>query len=98
KKFKKVTRVLILHLASHGLMAQVLVTGQVVDQESGIAIPGVNISIAGAVPGTVSSHNGEFSVTVQDSATVLTFSSVGYLTEKKSSGQYPMTVSLQPSL
>src|SRR5690606_1250551 len=98
EKLKITTLFLILYLAGHGLMAQVLVTGQVLDHESGASIPGVNISIGTAMVGAVSDQEGRFSLSVRDSAAVLTFTSIGYVTEKKPLKEGPMTVSLQPSL
>src|SRR5690554_1472465 len=75
-KTYKLTLVLIAFLFSQGLLAQVLVTGKVVDQQSGEVVPGVNIAINNANKGTVSDHRGEFSISVQDSAAVLSFSSI----------------------
>jgi len=97
-KIKKLTLVLIVCWVSLDTMAQVLVSGKVLDQQSGEALPGVNISVSNAIKGAVSDLNGEFSIDVQDYSTVLTFSSIGFMTERKQAADSPMTVSLQPSL
>ena len=89
---------LIACLASQWAMAQVSVSGRVLDQQSGEALPGVNISIVNALNGTVSDLKGEFSVEVQDASAVLSFSSIGYLSQQIQAGNSHMIVLLQPSL
>src|SRR5690606_22956739 len=85
-------------LMSPWAMAQVLVSGRVVDEKTGEALPGVNISIVNALNGTVTDLKGEFSVEVQDASAVLSFSSIGYLSQQIPVGNKEMTVLLTPSL
>ena len=94
---KKLTLVLIACLAGQWAVAQVLVSGKVLDQQSGEALPGVNISIVNALQGTITDLKGEFSVEVQDASAVLSFSSIGYLSQQIPAAS-KMTVLLQPSL
>lgn len=92
------TLVLTVCLSCHWAMAQVSVSGRVVDQQSGEALPGVNISVVNALNGTVSGLNGEFSIEVRDASALLSFSSIGYLTQQIKAENENMTVLLQPSL
>src|SRR5690606_6697982 len=95
---KKLTLVLFACLVGQWAMAQVVVSGKVLDQQSGEALPGVNISIVNALNGTVTDLKGEFSVEVQDASAVLSFSSIGYLSQQIPVGNKEMTVLLTPSL
>ena len=95
---KKLTLVLILCLAGQWAMAQVLVSGKVVDQQSGEAIPGVNISVVNAAIGAVSGVNGEFTIELHDPSMILSFSSIGFITKKVQANKVSETVTLQPSL
>src|SRR5690606_33255829 len=95
---KKLTLVLSVCLAGQWAMAQVSVSGKVLDQQSGEALPGVNISIFNALNGTVTDLKGEFTVEVQDASAVLSFSSIGYLSKQIPAGSNYMIVLLQPSL
>jgi len=54
------------------------VTGRVVSQDDGIGFPGVNIVVKGTTIGTVTDSEGQFSLTVPSSESVLVFSSIGY--------------------
>lgn len=97
-KIKKLTLVLVVFLTGQWAVAQVLVSGKVLDQQSGEALPGVNISILNALSGTVTDLKGEFSVEVQDASAVLSFSSIGYLSQQIQAESNNMTVLLHPSL
>ena len=59
-------------------VGEVVVTGKVVSQEDGEALPGVNIIIKGTRQGTVSDLDGNFRIAVPGPKTVLVFSSVGF--------------------
>jgi len=60
-------------------MAQISVTGTVVD-ETGVSLPGVNITIQGSNVGVVSDNNGRYTISVPNRESVLSFSFVGYST------------------
>ena len=61
------------------------VTGTVTDN-SGIALPGVNVLVKGTSNGTVTDFDGIYSVNDVSSIDVLVFSSVGMLTKEVSVG------------
>lgn len=86
---------------------QNIVTGTVVDAETGEVIPGVSITVAGIGSGTITNKNGYFELDVSglvalryginpDEAALL-FSFVGYRSERISlEGQTELKISLQP--
>lgn len=57
------------------------VSGTILDNETGDAIPGVNILIKGTTQGTVTDISGEYQI-LADPGDVLVFSSVGFLTQE----------------
>ena len=67
----------------------VAIRGTVVD-EDGIPLPGVNISEKGTYNGTVSDANGQFTITVAGSTSVLSFSFVGFTTQEMMVGDQRM--------
>ncbi|MEQ9232241.1 MAG: SusC/RagA family TonB-linked outer membrane protein, partial [Cyclobacteriaceae bacterium] len=75
------TRVFILGLtllcASFQAMAQQTITGKVLD-ETGEGIPGVTVLEKGTTNGTITDFNGDFSITVTNSASILQFTSIGF--------------------
>lgn len=62
-------------------VADIIVTGKVTD-ETGGALPGVNIVVKGAQRGTTTDQNGTYSLTVPNENTTITFSSVGYIVQE----------------
>src|SRR5690606_26702320 len=60
----------------------VTVTGKVTSHESPEGLPGVNIIIKGTTQGTVSDVDGNYTLEVPSSESVLVFSSVGFLSEE----------------
>lgn len=72
-------------------------TGQVVDEKNN-PLPGVSVVVKGSTQGTTTSTEGNFSITVDDDAKVLTFSFIGYTTRDVNIGsQSKFNVSLVPS-
>lgn len=72
----------------------VAVTGTVSD-ESGMAMPGVNIIEKNTTNGTTTDENGKFSISVADGSSVLVFSFIGYATKDVPvNGQTTLNVSL----
>ncbi|MCC5931514.1 MAG: TonB-dependent receptor [Cyclobacteriaceae bacterium] len=59
----------------------ITVTGHVTASDSPEGLPGVNVLIRGTNTGSVTDISGNYSINVTSPETVLTFSSVGYLTE-----------------
>ena len=58
------------------------VSGTVMDATTGETLPGVNVLIQGTTVGTVSNMDGEFSLQVPGSASVLVFSFIGYINQE----------------
>ena len=59
-------------------MQQQLVTGTVTDNQTGEAMPGVNIVLKGANVGTNTDATGKYSISVPDRNAILVFSFIGY--------------------
>lgn len=55
-----------------------LIQGQVIDAETGQAIPGVNILLSGTTIGTVTDMNGRYRIRMNENAESLLFSAPGY--------------------
>ena len=71
------------------------VSGQVVDEEDGVGLPGVNVVAKGTTIGTVTDVEGNYRLSVPDNTTTLVFSSVGYLTQEVPvNGQSTLDVSM----
>ncbi|MCG8307743.1 MAG: SusC/RagA family TonB-linked outer membrane protein [Cytophagales bacterium] len=66
----------------------VTITGKVTSSEDDQGLPGVNVIVKGTSHGTVTDVDGNYSLEVQGEASVLVFSSVGYVQEE-------ITVALQ---
>ncbi|GAB2790799.1 TonB-dependent receptor [Rhabdobacter roseus] len=60
----------------------VAIKGKVTD-EKGEGLPGVSVIIKGSLQGTNTNVEGNYTIQVPDAATVLVFSSVGYLTKEE---------------
>jgi TonB-dependent SusC/RagA subfamily outer membrane receptor len=71
------------------------VTGRVTDGKDGSPIPGVTIQIKGTNKGTMSTPDGSYKITVDNSNAVLTFSFVGYLVKELPANKEVMNVSLE---
>ncbi|MFZ6009448.1 MAG: SusC/RagA family TonB-linked outer membrane protein [Bacteroidota bacterium] len=61
--------------------ADINVSGNVKD-ESGLALPGVNVLVKGTTIGTVTDANGSFALAVPSNESILVFSFIGYLTKE----------------
>jgi TonB-linked SusC/RagA family outer membrane protein len=69
-------------LANSGIFQGVTVTGKVLSGEDNTGLPGVNIVVKGTTVGTVTDIEGNYSLEVPGEASVLVFSSVGFVTEE----------------
>jgi len=75
--------------------AEIVITGKVVD-ENGQGLPGTTVSIKGKTTGVAADMNGNFSISVDESDT-LVFSFVGYTPlEESTAGRTVINVSLTP--
>lgn len=73
-------------LCTHHLYAQSIVVNGVVKDETGVALPGVNILVKGTTTGTVTDADGKYSLEVPSSESTLTFSFIGYLGQEVNVG------------
>lgn len=71
------------------------VSGQVTD-ETGSALPGVNVLLKGTSQGTISDVDGNYSINVPDNNAVLQFSFIGYTTQEVTVGNQS-TIDIQLS-
>jgi iron complex outermembrane recepter protein len=69
--------------AIHGLMAQNLLQGKVIDKTNGEALQGVNVRVDGNSQGTISDQAGNFTLSLdKEYPIVLLFSFAGYVQER----------------
>src|SRR5689334_12788028 len=57
-----------------------------VKDANGLALNGISVSIKGTTTGTTTNAEGNFSIKVPDSKTILAFSSVGFITKEVTVG------------
>ena len=62
--------------------AQTTVSGTVTDGEDGSPLPGVNVLVQGTTTGAITDFDGNFSINVPSSESVLVFSYIGYLKQE----------------
>ena len=75
-----------------------VVSGRVTD-ETGAAVPGVNVLVKGTALGTATDAEGKYSLTVPDESAVLVFSFIGYATQEVSvSSRTNIDVTLKPDV
>jgi len=68
--------------AEAGIIQQIKVTGKVTDDQTGEAIPGVNIVVKGTTIGTMTDIAGSFSLSVGNRDAILVFSFIGYIIQE----------------
>ncbi len=62
------------------------VTGTVVEAETGLPVPSVNIRVEGTLSGTASGVDGTYRIDVRNADAVLVFSAIGYVTQEVAVG------------
>ncbi|TDN90390.1 TonB-linked SusC/RagA family outer membrane protein [Salegentibacter sp. 24] len=65
---------------------QQTISGTVISSEDNLGIPGVNVIVKGTSIGTVTNMQGFYEINVPESATILTFSFIGYETVEREIG------------
>ncbi|SHO64298.1 SusC/RagA family TonB-linked outer membrane protein [Algoriphagus zhangzhouensis] len=98
--YKSAMLFLVGFLASVPLFAQQTISGKVTASEDGSALPGVSILVKGTSTGSVSDIDGNYSISVPGSESVLVFSFIGYQTKEVtvgSSSQLNVTMSVEES-
>ncbi len=58
------------------------VTGKVTADDTSEGLPGVNVTVKGTLSGTISDANGNFSIDVPSTTSILVFSSIGYIAQE----------------
>lgn len=77
----------------------IVVTGIVASKEDGLPLPGVNIRVKGTNIGAVTDFDGNYSIKVPSSESILVFSYIGFVsTEVAVGNQKTVNVSLQPDV
>lgn len=78
-------------------VVQESVEGQVVDAQTGEALPGVNILVVGTDTGTTTDVSGNFELTIPSLDSVLRFSFIGYQTQEiPLNGRNELNLELEP--
>jgi TonB-dependent starch-binding outer membrane protein SusC len=78
----KTTLAILLSVCSLQIQAQSLtVTGKVID-ETGSAIPGVNVIVKGTTNGTTTDVDGQYKISLGDANSTLAFSFIGFVTQE----------------
>jgi TonB-linked SusC/RagA family outer membrane protein len=87
----------LLLLTNISLQAQVkTINGRVTAAEDGISLPGVSIELKGSNAGTSTNANGNFTLSVPSSESVLVFSFIGYVTKEVTVGtQTTLSITLE---
>lgn len=83
---KLLTALLFTFLCTYGFAQEKNISGKVTDSKSGLPVPGVSVMVRGTNNGTVTNANGDFKLSVNSSAKVLVFSSVGFQTQEVAIG------------
>jgi len=73
---------LIVAISLQGLLAQRVITGNIISEEDGLGLPGAAIIVKGTTIGSITDLDGNFTISVPDDAEVLSFSFVGLLTQE----------------
>lgn len=75
------------------------IKGKVIDSESKIGLPGVNVVVKGTITGAITDIDGEFTLSVPDNNAILTCSFIGYVSQDiPVKGQSYINVSLLSDL
>jgi TonB-dependent SusC/RagA subfamily outer membrane receptor len=79
---KKITLLLgVLFLCTTAIFAQKTITGKVTNKLDGSALPGVTVVVKGSTTGTITDADGKYTISVPTTATTLTFTFIGMLTQ-----------------
>ena len=73
---------LMLFIAFQALAQERTVTGTVTDKTDGLPLPGVSVRVKGGTAGTSTGADGNYSLNAPATASVLTFTYIGYVTQE----------------
>jgi iron complex outermembrane receptor protein len=93
QKFIRITGILLLVLTAQHAIAQKIITGKVNDA-NGAPLRGASVTVKGSRAGTQTDANGNFSLSVDNNASTLVISSVGFTTQEVSISNGPIDVSM----
>jgi hypothetical protein len=86
------------NVVAANIVLAVTVSGRVLE-ETGQAVPGVNVIEKGTTNGTTTDATGRFSIEVQGESSVLVFSFIGYQTQEARVGaQTEISITLAPDI
>jgi hypothetical protein len=89
--------ILLLLLPASPVLAQLRVTGSVINSESKEPLAGVSITVKGTENAVLSDSLGRFAITVPSSQTILVFSYVGFVGQEMQAGTgNDLTVNMAP--
>jgi Ca-activated chloride channel homolog len=77
-----------LTLTGFDLAQERTITGKVISFDDGLSLPGVNVALKGTTRGTVTDHQGKYSLKVPASGGILIFSFIGYVTKEIRIGKF----------
>ncbi|WP_194777238.1 SusC/RagA family TonB-linked outer membrane protein [Pararhodonellum marinum] len=97
---KRLSMIILLFLGAFlQVLAQTAITGKVVSSDDGEELPGVNVVLKGTNTVAITDIEGNFSITVPSSESVLQFSYIGYRSKEVRVGtQTQLDVTLEPTL
>ena len=75
--------------------SQTPITGKVTDQQTGLPVPGANVSVKGTTTTVATDADGNFNISA-DPRAVLVFSNVGYTSVESKAGSGLLSISLTP--
>ncbi len=79
--------VVLMFAVLHAALAQTrAVSGRVTDRSTNEGLPGVTVIVKGTTNGASTNADGSFNLTVPSSGTILSFSSVGYVSQERAVG------------
>jgi TonB-dependent SusC/RagA subfamily outer membrane receptor len=83
---RKLQLLFLMLFSSSILFAQVRTISGTITESSGSPLPGVNVVVKGTATGTVTDVEGKYTLEIPETAQVLVFSSVGYVSEEMEIG------------
>ncbi|MCC2546996.1 TonB-dependent receptor [Hymenobacter sp. BT175] len=86
KKFLFMSALLMITLLQQVMAQDRNISGRVTDRQSGEGLPGVTVLLKGTTNGVSTNSDGTFSLTAPAAGGVLTFSSIGFITQERTIG------------
>ncbi len=78
---------------------QIVISGTITDEETGLPMPGVNIMVKGTTNGAISDAEGKFSLTLTDPNSTLSLTFIGYISQEISlAGRKTIDIKMTPGV